>query len=78
MDRSVYIVIVAQILFNIPQVAKVWLERNSTGVSAVSWGAFAAINVFWLAYGLLHKEKPIIVSSSIAVVLQAFIAIGAA
>lgn len=44
----------------IPQVSKVWIGRQVEGVSLTTWAGFFITSVFWLFYGLVHKEKPII------------------
>lgn len=60
----------------IPQLTKIWVEKNASGVSAVSWGAYLVTAIFWLLYGILHKEKPIIFTYSAWIVLEILIVIG--
>ena len=63
-------------LFTIPQMAKIWVDKNAAGVSAISWGAYFLGSVFWVVYGVVHKEKPIIILNSIWLVLDLIIIIG--
>jgi uncharacterized protein with PQ loop repeat len=75
-DKSIYIVAVFGIVMTIPQIMKIWVQKNAAGVSAVSWTAYIITAIFWLIYGVLHKEKPIIFTYSIWIVLEVFIVIG--
>jgi uncharacterized protein with PQ loop repeat len=51
--------------------------KNASGVSPLTWGSFAFFNVFWLLYGLVHKEKPIIVAYSLWLFVNSIVTIGA-
>jgi uncharacterized protein with PQ loop repeat len=63
-------------LFSIPQLYEIWHYKTAESVSLASWGAFTIASVFWVFYGLVHKEKPIIISQILWFVLQLFIVIG--
>lgn len=76
LDNAVYIIIIIGILFTLPQVLKIWIGKDATGVSAISWAAYAFTSTYWLIYGIAHKEKPIIVNSAIWIALDMLIIIG--
>jgi uncharacterized protein with PQ loop repeat len=59
-DRMVYVIALFGLAMTIPQVGSIWLEKNAAGVSAASWSAYSITAFFWLIYGILHKEKPLI------------------
>ena len=42
------------------QAVKIWSEQTASGVSLVTFAFNMIANVFWFAYGVIHKEKPII------------------
>lgn len=63
-------------LLAIPQLVKIWIEQNAAGVSLFSWIAFLCIATSWLVYGIIHKEKPIIVSNIIWIIVDILIIIG--
>lgn len=75
-DKFIYIVAIFGMVMTIPQITKIWIGKNAAGVSAISWGAYLVGAVFWLIYGILHKEKPIIFTYSIWIFLEIFIIIG--
>lgn len=76
MDKAIFVVGAVGPVMTIPQLAKIWLEKNAVGVSALSWGAYLITAIFWLMYGIMHKEKPIIFTYSIWIVLEALIVVG--
>ncbi|MFW5746020.1 MAG: SemiSWEET family transporter [Nanoarchaeota archaeon] len=63
-------------IMTIPQLCKIWVEKNAAGVSAVSWIAYLVTAFFWLTYGIMHKEKPIIFTYSGWIIIEVFIIIG--
>lgn len=77
MDKLIYAVAFIGPIMTIPQVTKIWLEKNAGGISIIAWLTFAIINIFWVIYGVMHKEKPIIFSSSMLFVLNLLVVIGA-
>lgn len=76
MDKAMYIVIFIGPIMTIPQVTLIWLDKNARGVSVISWVAYFFVSACWLVYGLLHREKPIIISAIIWIILELMIVIG--
>ena len=77
MDKAIYVVGIFGPIMTIPQIYKIWFQQNASGVSAISWSAYLLASVFWLMYGIMHKEKPIIFTYSIWILLDIFVVIGA-
>ena len=76
MDKAIYLVGIFGPIMTIPQVMKIWFERDISGVSAVSWASYLFIAIFWLTYGIMHKEKPIIIVYTGWIVMELLIVIG--
>lgn len=76
MDKLIYMIIIVAPIMTIPQLMKIWVEKNASGLSIISWGTYALGSVLWLSYGFLHKEKPLIISHMIWVVLHSLVIIG--
>ncbi len=74
-DKFIYVIVILGPIVNLPQLFKIWVYQNATGVSLVSWAGFSVISMFWLVYGLLHKEKPIILMNVALMIVQAMIAL---
>ena len=77
MDKLIYVVGIAGPLMTIPQVAKIWLEKSAAGISIVAWATYAVSSVIWAVYGIMHKDKPIAISSIMLVVVNLLVVIGA-
>ncbi len=76
MDKAILFVCIAAPLMTLPQVFKIWVQQNAAGVSVVSWAAYFVFAIFWLIYGVLHKEKPIIITNTIWLFLDVLIVVG--
>lgn len=75
-DKVAYLFGIVLPLFTIPQLYKIWVLKNAAGVSLTSWAVFSVGAIFWIFYGIVHKEMPIIISQILWFVLQLAIVIG--
>jgi uncharacterized protein with PQ loop repeat len=76
-DRIIYVVAILGPLTTLPQIIKIWNERNADGVAASTWCAFLFFNTFWITYGILHREKPIIITYILWFLMNGSVALGA-
>ena len=76
MDKLVYFVGIAGPLMTIPQVTKVWLGKNTAGISLIAWVAYTISSIIWATYGIMHKDKPIAISSLMFVIVNLLVVIG--
>ena len=60
----------------IPQIIEVWKNNNTEGVSLLTWSFYTATSFIWLAYGILKKDKPLILSGILWVLSQSLVVIG--
>lgn len=60
-DRIAFVVGVIGPLLTLPQVWIIWAHQQVNGLSLVTWSSYVLNNIFWIYYGFLHEEKPIIV-----------------
>ena len=77
LDKFLLVVAVLSPLVTLPQILKIYVEQNSSGVSALIWGLFAFFNIPWIVYGVVHKDKPISIGYSLWFVTNVVIAVGA-
>jgi uncharacterized protein with PQ loop repeat len=75
-DKLLLIIAIIGPISALPQVWNIYINHNVAGLSLVSWSLWAFFNLFWLAYGFLHKEKPIIVTYALWFLMNASVAIG--
>lgn len=76
MDRLIYVVCFATPIVAIPQAWKIWSKQNADGISLISYSGFLIANIIWIIYGLIHKEKPVIILYSFLLIVNFFIALG--
>ena len=60
----------------IPQVAQIWIQKNTVGIAISTWSMFICISFFWILYGNAHKAKNIQITSTISFSMYALIIIG--
>ena len=60
----------------IPQITKIWIHKNASGVSIIAWSMFLVNACFWLMYGTIHKAKPIIIMYTLFAVMNILVVIG--
>lgn len=75
-DRAIYFVAVFGLLMTLPQIIRIWVIKDASGVSPISWASYLVIAVFWLVYGVIHKAKPIIFTNLLWILFDAVIVIG--
>lgn len=75
-NKGVYCVGFLGILVILPQALNIWIDKNTTGVSLTTWSGFLVGSLFWLFYGILHKEKPIILTNSAVILADLSVIIG--
>ena len=62
LDHLVLVVGIIGPVATIPQILKIYLTQNAAGVSALSWGTWALLDIPWILYGLAHRERPIAIT----------------
>jgi len=75
-DHLIYGVVIIGPLMNLPQLFQIWIKKNAAGVSVISWASFALFSVIWMIYGIIHKEKPLIIMNTALIVIQGLIVAG--
>jgi uncharacterized protein with PQ loop repeat len=76
MDRMIYVAGALAPLVGIFQAHQIWASQNAAGVSLFSWSLFALFALIWMIYGVMHKEKPIILTYAMWIVVDIFIVSG--
>jgi len=75
--KTAYVVALCGPLSSVPQMWEIWADRNAAGVSLVTWTLFLLTSVVWLLYGIVRRDRPLIISNSIWIVCEAIIMLGA-
>lgn len=61
-DSLMSLAAVVHPLTAVPQVVQIYQTHNVSGVSLATWLGFMTLGAIFLAYGILHKIKPFIVT----------------
>ena len=75
-DELIYVVAFIGPLMTIPQVITIWLERKVEGISIITWSSYVVLAIFWISYGLIHKEKPIILANFLFLFVNTAVVLG--
>ena len=46
--------------FLLPQIIKVYAEKDASGISGLTFGLLASTHIAWIVYGVVHKERQIL------------------
>jgi hypothetical protein len=74
-DKFIVIAAFVYPLSGVPQVMQV-AQGNADGVSAWSWGGFMIFSGLFLAYGIVHKIKPMVITNALWLTIDALIVLG--
>jgi len=76
MDRMIYFAGIAGPVMTLPQVFKIWFEKSAAGVALETWMTYLLLSVIWISYGILHKEKPLIIMYASYFIINISIIVG--
>lgn len=76
LDKIIYFVGISGPVMTIPQVWEIWSKQDASGVSLISWGWYLLTAFIWLGYAIEHKEKPLIVTYLLWIVIEIFLVLG--
>ncbi|HEV7449032.1 MAG TPA: PQ-loop domain-containing transporter [Candidatus Paceibacterota bacterium] len=77
LDRVVLLAGVVGPIATIPQIINIYSTHSAGNVSALTFGVYAFFNIFWILYGLAHKEFPIVLTFCLWLVVNTIVALGA-
>ena len=76
LNAVIMVVATASPLITVPQLADIYIKKTASGVSSITWLAYIFTSVIWLYYGIIHREKVIIINGILGVILGALIYTG--
>lgn len=76
MDKIIFIVGIVGPGLTIPQIIKIFSMQSAAGVSLITWLGYLIASIFWIIYGILHKDKPIIVTYCMNIIVNLGVVIG--
>ena len=76
LGRLVLGIAVIEPLMTIPQIYQIWAHHDARGVSLSTWSFYILSAIIWLFYGFKIKDIPLIVASTLWVVMEGFVVLG--
>lgn len=76
-DRLTYMAAIVEPLFSLPQAYQIYHDKSAGSVSILSWLGFEAMTLIWLWYGIVHKEKMILIYQGLFFIIDGSVLIGA-
>ena len=58
-DKIAYPIAIIVPLSSMDQVLQIWQQKSAAGVSIVIWSMLFLTSIFWMFYGVIHKERVI-------------------
>jgi uncharacterized protein with PQ loop repeat len=74
-DTMAYVVGVGGNIAVIPQIIKAWAS-DAPGLAVATWALFSLIGFIWLAYAILHNQKPLIVAQAVSITCNLLVVSG--
>lgn len=75
-DRLMSAAAVIHPLTAVPQVYTIYSTHDVAGVSIWTWLGFMALGLIFLAYGILHKIKPFILTQTLWFIVDLLVVVG--
>jgi uncharacterized protein with PQ loop repeat len=77
LDVAVYVVSIAGPIFTVPQIVDIYIGKDASGVSLITWGAYTLFSIPWIMYGFVHKERVLIVNNTLWLIANGLVVVGA-
>lgn len=75
-DRLMYGIALIAPVMTLPQLYQVWWQKQVEGVSLLTWGGYAGVSGLWFFYGFLQKDKPLMLTQFLLLILDGAIFVG--
>ncbi len=75
-NKLAYVAGIASPIATLPQLFEIWINKDASGVSTISWFSYCVIALIMGAYGIIHKEKQLIIMYSGLALVNLLVAIG--
>jgi uncharacterized protein with PQ loop repeat len=76
LNKAIMIVAIVEPLTTLPQIIDVFTKSNVSAVSVLTWGLYALFEVVWVIYGLAIKNRPIVITNILWIVMDLAVVMG--
>lgn len=75
-DFLAYAVSILSLFFTLDQVRLIWITKDATGVSLISW-IFYTISAFvWCCYGCMHHDRALTLTNLLWIIFSLCVVLG--
>lgn len=75
-DLVIFVAAIVAPIMTVPQLYKIWSDKQVAGVSVQTWTAYSIISLVWVAYGIKIKARPIILTNGLLLIIDTLVVIG--
>ena len=75
-ERAALVAAIVYPLSAVPQAIQIFVRHEARDLSLITWAGFALIELVFLAYGVVHNLRPIILSGVLWMAVYAIIIAG--
>jgi len=76
-EKLAYVAGIASPIVTLPQLFQIWITHDASGISLITWISYLLIVIIMTIYGIIHKEKPLIIMYGSLILIDLLIIIGA-
>ncbi|MCL5114115.1 MAG: SemiSWEET family transporter [Patescibacteria group bacterium] len=76
LNAVIIVVATASPLITLPQLFDIYTKKNVAGVSPITWIAYIFTATIWFAYGIIHRERVIVINGALGIILASLISFG--
>ncbi|EKD93710.1 MAG: hypothetical protein ACD_28C00076G0002 [uncultured bacterium] len=75
-DHFMFVMAIVIPFSTFSQVLDIWLTKSADSVSMLTWSAYVFSSSCWLIYAIIHKERIIMINSTLWVLLDSMVVMG--
>lgn len=75
-DRAIYVAAFFEPLSTVPQVYAIFATKSAAGISISTWATYVAFSFLWLWYGIVHKQRALIVAETLFIATEGMVVVG--
>ncbi len=76
LDKILYVAGLVSIFMMIPQIRLIYATKIAAGIEPITWIVLAILDIPWIIYGILHREKPFILIYSLWLIANFLVFLG--
>jgi len=75
LDKIIYIIGIISPIITMIQAYQIWISKNASNISFLTWSWYFFSSLIWLIYSIIHKEKPLILTNILWMIVSLIVII---